>query len=492
MKRATPRSQTRPAGPTDTRARGDRFPVLARGLPGVREIVHVDGGGAASAEAQADILRLSALLAPLGTRSHLIHDTRGPITSDSLSSQTACPGLGDRPAADDTVAEQIRARVANLSPDLVFLHNVFDARIVRALAAQPRDYRLLWQIHDHFPTCLTAMRALRDSAAPVCRRRLSMSCLLDAERGHCVSAQAGRTYQMGELFLRLKLLESVRCVDSIIVSNAFLKNMLVGNLPEIEPRIHLVTPPVGGRPTAPGRGNGATPVIAFHGRLAYEQGLHVAIAALSLLPSQETLAFTIAGQVADAGYWAHCQKRIAQLETTHHRIQVQYVGTLDDPQRDTLYATADLVLIPSLWSEPMNTVAAEALVRGAAVIASNVGEIGEWIKDGRTGLLVEPRDADAMARAILRLLRDDALRAELVLAGRWLIGNQFSAHEYLETLAAAVDTGQVGERGSDRTDGQAESNAHNLAAATTSGVGRRSLLTQGRPMGVPVGSQKQR
>lgn len=47
------------------------------------------------------------------------------------------------------------------------------------------------------------------------------------------------------------------------------------------------------------------------------------------------------------------------------------------------------------------------------VVASNVGGLGEMIEDGKTGLLVPPKDVDALADAIIALLKDDALRARM-------------------------------------------------------------------------------
>ena len=55
----------------------------------------------------------------------------------------------------------------------------------------------------------------------------------------------------------------------------------------------------------------------------------------------------------------------------------------------------------------------EYLASGRAIVASRVAQLGEVLDDGRTALLVEPGDEDALAAAILRLCRDPKLRARL-------------------------------------------------------------------------------
>ena len=60
----------------------------------------------------------------------------------------------------------------------------------------------------------------------------------------------------------------------------------------------------------------------------------------------------------------------------------------------------------------------EAMSAGVPVVTTPVGGIPELVRDGETGLLVPPDDADALARALGRLLEDAALRDRLAAAGR--------------------------------------------------------------------------
>ncbi len=70
-------------------------------------------------------------------------------------------------------------------------------------------------------------------------------------------------------------------------------------------------------------------------------------------------------------------------------------------------------VVPSVWQEPFGMVVIEAMASGKAVIAARVGGIPEIIRDGDTGLLVAPGDADALRAAMQRLVDFPALCAQL-------------------------------------------------------------------------------
>jgi glycosyltransferase involved in cell wall biosynthesis len=98
--------------------------------------------------------------------------------------------------------------------------------------------------------------------------------------------------------------------------------------------------------------------------------------------------------------------------------------------------SAWVVATPSILEEPFGLAAAEGMMRGTAIVASNHGGLAEIVLDGRTGILVPPRDVDALAGAIAGLLSDrercEALGAEGHAWAREMLSRERCADRFLE------------------------------------------------------------
>ena len=102
---------------------------------------------------------------------------------------------------------------------------------------------------------------------------------------------------------------------------------------------------------------------------------------------------------------------------------VHWLGWRGDALK--LIGAFDALLMPSLW-EGFGLVLLEAMSRRVPVIANRVSAIPEVVAHGETGLLVEPRDVDALAAAMARLLEDHALRQHMGLLGAARLEERFN------------------------------------------------------------------
>lgn len=85
-------------------------------------------------------------------------------------------------------------------------------------------------------------------------------------------------------------------------------------------------------------------------------------------------------------------------------------GERSDVER--FYSAMDVMVVSSIpKSEGTTTTAIEAMATGIPVVATDVGAVSEIVLDGKTGYLVPPQDSGALAKATLRLLGDERLRA---------------------------------------------------------------------------------
>jgi len=127
-----------------------------------------------------------------------------------------------------------------------------------------------------------------------------------------------------------------------------------------------------------------------------------------------------------------------ELESKAHGLQisdsVRFPGRQPDTENWLALSTA--TILPSFY-EGLPLVAVESLAAGRTMVATAVDGTPEVIVDGRTGLLVPAGDSNALANAILRLLRDPSLRERLARQGRDWAVNHFDEKQQLsqtETL----------------------------------------------------------
>lgn len=132
-------------------------------------------------------------------------------------------------------------------------------------------------------------------------------------------------------------------------------------------------------------------------------------AAVIVLLKRPNVKFLIAGRGPEETSLFESIKRMGLLG------KVILMGHREDPV--PLLKSLD-IYVQSSWGEGMGSVLIEAAACGVAVAATTAGGIPEVVNDGVTGLLVEPRHPEGMAKNLLRLIDDTYLRKNLAAEGR--------------------------------------------------------------------------
>ncbi len=169
-------------------------------------------------------------------------------------------------------------------------------------------------------------------------------------------------------------------------------------------------------------------VLVAVGRLSPEKGYDVLLSAIPRM--QSVFPQTILAVVGAGPSEADLAALIARMGLES---AVRLVGFVADV--GPWLSAADIVVVPSR-SEGQGLVALEAMAVGVPVVASRVGGLPEVIKDGVTGLLVVPDDAEGLADALICLARQPDMRQRMGEAGRMRVEDSFSIETMQDRHAA--------------------------------------------------------
>ncbi len=106
--------------------------------------------------------------------------------------------------------------------------------------------------------------------------------------------------------------------------------------------------------------------------------------------------------------------------------RVDFLGALPEERVLEEFSRATLLALPSA-QETTPMVVAQAMAAAKPVVATPVGGVAEMVRDGASGFLVPVGDADALAEAMLKILEDRDLRAQLGREGRRLAEENYRA-----------------------------------------------------------------
>lgn len=134
------------------------------------------------------------------------------------------------------------------------------------------------------------------------------------------------------------------------------------------------------------------PYLLFVGRISVEKGVHFAIEVAQELDMRLIIAAKL--DVADESYFqTYIKPRLSS--------RIEWVGEVDETQRNSLMSKARCFLHPVTWREPFGLTLIEAAACGCPVVAFNRGSIPEIVEHGVTGFAVG--DIEEMIEAVEKI-----------------------------------------------------------------------------------------
>ncbi|MEP7286792.1 MAG: glycosyltransferase family 4 protein [Chloroflexota bacterium] len=210
-------------------------------------------------------------------------------------------------------------------------------------------------------------------------------------------------------------------------------------IPGVDPAVHH--PDVDGSPVRAKLGiSPDVPLVAMVARFqnvkGHEYFLEAARLILAAIPEAH---FAVAGEnvfaVSKDETYKQSILRMVQDDPLL-RERVTYLGFWPDARE--VIAAAD-VMVCSSWFESLSMVALESMAMQRPIVSTSVGGPAETVIDGMTGYLVTPRDSQAIAKRVVELLKNPALRHQMGEAGRTHVIQNFSAQKYAASIGEIVD-----------------------------------------------------
>lgn len=278
------------------------------------------------------------------------------------------------------MARALRREIDAFAPDLVSFHNLVGFSASAWAAAAEAGVPAVQVLHDYYHLCA---RSQLHRGADNCDKRCLSCSVLRLGRGH-----------------------SSRKLQAVVgISRAVLDRHLKSGVfrdVAVQKVIHNA------RAMQPEPARSAAPRatrFGYLGTLGAWKGIEQLLAAFDALrsePGMSELRLLIAGR-GDEAYEAELGRRYAGPTCA-------FMGQVKPKQ---LLSQIDVLVVPSLWHEPLGMVSVEALMAGVPVVAAARGGLPETVRHEENGLLYDPQAPGALSACMRRLAQEDGLLPRL-------------------------------------------------------------------------------
>jgi glycosyltransferase involved in cell wall biosynthesis len=318
-----------------------------------------------------------------------------------------------------SAARALDREVRDFAPDVVHVQ-LFLWQLSPAILPVLRRVPSVYYAMTFKPVCPTGLKWL-PSGTP-CTVRAGTVCL----RSGCLTV-AGFGPLMLQRHLWRRRRDAFRAI--VCVSGAVQRHLEADGIATREV-ISPGTLPASARPALTG-----PPTATFAGRLTSEKGADVLVRAFrSVRDRVPDARLVLAGSGPQDGT---LRVLVTRLELSD---AVEMPGQLDAAGVTRACEQSWVHVVPSRWPEPFGLSATEAMMRGIAVVASDIGGLADIVLDGVTGMRVPAGDDSRLADALTLLLSDRALAERFGAAARERAREAFSMDQCISRFELVYDS----------------------------------------------------
>lgn len=317
-------------------------------------------------------------------------------------------------------------------PDLLYAHGLLEPSVEgEALAVAPA----VFFAHDYYGTCINGQKTLTRPVVTPCDRTFGWQCMAEYYPKRCGGlSPVTMVRQFRKQQDRLQLL--ARYAAIVTHSDHMQQEYVKHGFPET--RVFNVK--------CSSRMNGAARCarrdrprqdawrLVFAGRMDRLKGGSELLQSLPDVKRRlgRSLQLTFAGDGPSRHEW---EREAAALCRVDPEVRIAFRGWLPSDSLDELYAESDLLVLPSLWPEPLALVGLEAGRHGLPTVAFDVGGISDWLKSGSNGILApgDPPTVQGLADAMVAALENPAIYEQLR-DGAAHATSEFTLDEHLRRL----------------------------------------------------------
>ena len=315
--------------------------------------------------------------------------------------------------------KQVDNILKTVAPHIVFIHQVLNPQLIDLLTERVPSVRF---VHGFKLVCPEGTKTLF-CRQQVCNHKLNYSCQLKAYLYQCMPRNP--LIGLPLIYKSLKNGGFHKKRSHMVVASEFMKSVLRYNgFPQ--DGISVIPYFVDMPETKSEYPSGGPPTVLFLGRLVKIKGVH------HLLDAFRSVNQNVRLKIIGAGPASENLKQLADRYGLQSR--VSFHGWITHDRLEDIFRQSHVVVVPSIWPEPFGIVGLEAMSYGKPVVASDVGGVSEWCRNGETGFLTSAGDPAMLAEKINYLIDNPSVAKRLGETGREQVNKNFTSKIHLQRL----------------------------------------------------------